>query len=261
MLVGMAMRCCFACQEVLFESRRSLLFRLRHFGLFQFVCEDCVDIHMMKDTQSWVRVAHRSLAGNRILTKVSTGLLTSKAPSNFVPTVTCQTLCRLCPLLTSHSDMAHISGLVVTKEASSPFDLCDIVTTTTHKSLRGPRAGLIFYRKVWDLHTCFVFLLLLLSLMYGRPLSAATVVQVDSGCLRFSLCLDQLPQIGDVEKFFEGWLALPSVPCTECQDRRRMLWPAHRRVDALLFGSCSAAGKGPNFCGYHNTLELEGTKG
>ncbi|CAM9874584.1 unnamed protein product [Ectocarpus sp. 6 AP-2014] len=44
-------------------------------------------------------------------------------------------------------DMAHISGLVVTKEAASPFDHCDVVTTTTHKSLRGPRAGLIFYRK------------------------------------------------------------------------------------------------------------------
>ena len=45
-------------------------------------------------------------------------------------------------------DMAHISGLVATKEAASPFDVCDIVTTTTHKSLRGPRAGMIFYRKV-----------------------------------------------------------------------------------------------------------------
>jgi glycine hydroxymethyltransferase len=44
-------------------------------------------------------------------------------------------------------DMAHISGLVVTKEAASPFEVCDIVTTTTHKSLRGPRAGMIFYRK------------------------------------------------------------------------------------------------------------------
>jgi glycine hydroxymethyltransferase len=44
-------------------------------------------------------------------------------------------------------DMAHISGLVVTQEAASPFVLCDIVTTTTHKSLRGPRAGMIFYRK------------------------------------------------------------------------------------------------------------------
>jgi len=44
-------------------------------------------------------------------------------------------------------DMAHISGLVATQEANNPFDVCDIVTTTTHKSLRGPRAGMIFYRK------------------------------------------------------------------------------------------------------------------
>ena len=44
-------------------------------------------------------------------------------------------------------DMAHISGLVATKEAANPFDYVDIVTTTTHKSLRGPRSGLIFYRK------------------------------------------------------------------------------------------------------------------
>lgn len=44
-------------------------------------------------------------------------------------------------------DMAHISGLVATGEQASPFDYCDVVTTTTHKSLRGPRAGMIFFRK------------------------------------------------------------------------------------------------------------------
>jgi glycine hydroxymethyltransferase len=44
-------------------------------------------------------------------------------------------------------DMAHISGLVAAKECASPFDYCDIVTSTTHKSLRGPRGGIIFYRK------------------------------------------------------------------------------------------------------------------
>lgn len=44
-------------------------------------------------------------------------------------------------------DMAHISGLVATGEAASPFEYADVVTTTTHKSLRGPRAGVIFYRK------------------------------------------------------------------------------------------------------------------
>lgn len=44
-------------------------------------------------------------------------------------------------------DMAHISGLVATGEQASPFAYADVVTTTTHKSLRGPRAGMIFYRK------------------------------------------------------------------------------------------------------------------
>jgi glycine hydroxymethyltransferase len=44
-------------------------------------------------------------------------------------------------------DMAHISGLVATGLADSPFKHADIVTTTTHKSLRGPRSGMIFYRK------------------------------------------------------------------------------------------------------------------
>ncbi|KAJ6405240.1 hypothetical protein OIU84_013250 [Salix udensis] len=44
-------------------------------------------------------------------------------------------------------DMAHISGLVAAKECLCPFDYCDIVTSTTHKSLRGPRGGIIFYRK------------------------------------------------------------------------------------------------------------------
>ncbi|XP_056316661.1 serine hydroxymethyltransferase, mitochondrial [Danio aesculapii] len=45
------------------------------------------------------------------------------------------------------ADMAHISGLVAAKAIPSPFQHADIVTTTTHKSLRGSRAGLIFYRK------------------------------------------------------------------------------------------------------------------
>ena len=44
-------------------------------------------------------------------------------------------------------DMAHISGLVATGYAHNPFLYADVVTTTTHKSLRGPRAGMIFCRK------------------------------------------------------------------------------------------------------------------
>ena len=43
-------------------------------------------------------------------------------------------------------DMAHIAGLVAAGDHPSPFGLADIVTTTTHKTLRGPRGGMIFCR-------------------------------------------------------------------------------------------------------------------
>lgn len=41
-------------------------------------------------------------------------------------------------------DMAHIAGLIIAGDHPSPFGLADIITTTTHKTLRGPRGGLIF---------------------------------------------------------------------------------------------------------------------
>jgi glycine hydroxymethyltransferase len=44
-------------------------------------------------------------------------------------------------------DMAHIAGLVAGGAHPTPFGYADLITTTTHKTLRGPRGGLIFGRK------------------------------------------------------------------------------------------------------------------
>lgn len=43
--------------------------------------------------------------------------------------------------------MAHVSGLVAAEVIPAPFKHCDVVSTTTHKTLRGPRAAVIFFRK------------------------------------------------------------------------------------------------------------------
>jgi glycine hydroxymethyltransferase len=47
-------------------------------------------------------------------------------------------------------DMAHPAGLIAKKLLSSPFDHCHFVTSTTHKTLRGPRGGIILMKKDFD---------------------------------------------------------------------------------------------------------------
>jgi len=55
----------------------------------------------------------------------------------------------ICDRVGAHllADMAHISGVVAGNVIPGPFETADVVTSTTHKSLRGTRSGLIFYRK------------------------------------------------------------------------------------------------------------------
>jgi glycine hydroxymethyltransferase len=45
-----------------------------------------------------------------------------------------------------HCDMAHPAGIIAAKKLASPFDHCHFVTSTTHKTLRGPRGGIILMK-------------------------------------------------------------------------------------------------------------------
>ena len=46
-------------------------------------------------------------------------------------------------------DMAHNAGLVAGGQHGSPVPLADFVTSTTHKTLRGPRGGFVLCKKDW----------------------------------------------------------------------------------------------------------------
>ncbi|MES2432165.1 MAG: serine hydroxymethyltransferase [Bacteroidota bacterium] len=49
-----------------------------------------------------------------------------------------------------HCDMAHPAGLIAKGLLNSPFEHCQIVTSTTHKTLRGPRGGIILMKKDFE---------------------------------------------------------------------------------------------------------------
>lgn len=85
------------------------------------------------------------------------------------------------------TDMAHISGLVATGEADDPFRHSDVVTTTTHKSLRGPRSGIIFYRLHLKEQIDFAVFPSLQGGPHNHQIAALAVALKESGTPEFKL--------------------------------------------------------------------------
>ena len=86
-----------------------------------------------------------------------------------------------------HVDMAHVAGLVATGHYPNPVPFADVVTTTTHKTLRGPRGGLILARPHAELHKKFNSMVF--PGMQGGPLMhviAAKAVPFSRRCSRNS---------------------------------------------------------------------------
>lgn len=93
--------------------------------------------------------------------------------------------------------MHACSGLVAAEEAAQPFEYCDIVTTTTHKSLRGPRAGMIFFRRVSHAHgDCVVILSLpgCTAISLSIAIEAATILGLMSvhACAHVLFCIGMI---------------------------------------------------------------------
>jgi len=67
-------------------------------------------------------------------------------------------------------DMAHVAGLIATGDYPSPIQIADVCTTTTHKTLRGPRGGLIVARANEEIEKKIKFCYF--SWYSGRPIDA-----------------------------------------------------------------------------------------
>lgn len=86
-------------------------------------------------------------------------------------------------------DMAHIAGLVATGHHQNPVEYADVVTSTTHKTLRGPRGGLILAKKE-----------------YGKKLNSAIFPGIQGGPLEHVIAAKAVAFYEALQPSFKGYM-------------------------------------------------------
>lgn len=119
-------------------------------------------------------------------------------------------------------DMAHISGLVASKTADNPFQYADIVTTTTHKTLRGPRAGLIFFRKALEERVNFAVFPGCQGGPHNNTIAAVAVALKQAASPEFKQYCQAVKE--NSEAMAEELKRLGYKICTDGTDNHLVLW-------------------------------------
>jgi glycine hydroxymethyltransferase len=132
-------------------------------------------------------------------------------------------------------DMAHISGLVAAKVAVSPFPYADVVTSTTHKTLRGPRSGVIFARsKYMDAINAAVF-----PALQGGPhnhqIGALAVALLEAKQPEFQVYAQQI--IRNACALASALQQHGHVLATNGTDNHLLLWNVRASSNGTLTGS------------------------
>jgi glycine hydroxymethyltransferase len=131
-------------------------------------------------------------------------------------------------------DMAHIAGLVAGKVVQSPFSHADIVTTTTHKTLRGPRSGLIFAKTQYMDRINTAIFPALQGGPHNHQIGAVAVALLEASTPEFQSYTQQI--LYNAQTLVQALQARGHVIATNGTDNHLLLWNIRASSNNVLTG-------------------------
>ena len=119
-------------------------------------------------------------------------------------------------------DMAHISGLVAGNVAKSPFEYAHVVTSTTHKTLRGPRSGMIFAKQEYMERINNAVFPMLQGGPHNHQIGALAVALKEANTRDFEAYAEQV--VKNAKALATGLLNRGHTLATGGTDNHLMLW-------------------------------------